>query len=126
MPTFTLQEKIINHLAKVSEDCGLDFVKHNTCPNSGTVYLQSGFDTRLSFFYHFDSVIKFQFYSHSNQARMAWGDTPSDCLLNLTLDAVNLSSGLKKIEELIKTESVKTSPKNNKETVVFATLKYEE
>lgn len=127
MSAISFQEKLINHLVKITEDNGLEFVKNGSYANFGTVYLQHGFETVLSFFYHFDSnCVKFQFFSQPGQIKMAWGHTPDNCLLDLVLDISSLPSGLKKIENLISSKSIKNKNLNKEskdETIVFATLK---
>lgn len=109
MPT-TLQKKVMDYLEKIADDCGLDFVEQKECSNAGSVFLQVGFKTVLSFSYLFqdqDCTISLQWFPEGKIARRSVSYLNNNCILNIRSDITSLPESIEKCESLIRTVSSK-------------------
>lgn len=103
----TVQKKVMDYLERVATDSGLDFVDNKSFSNYGTVYLQNGFKTVISFNYYFDNGnIKIDFYPEGVNTKMSWGMKDSRCILSIYSTPFELEENISKMEDLIKSHSI--------------------
>lgn len=99
-----MQQKVMEYICQQAGESRLEFVDNPYSHASGTVYLQRGFSTYLSFSYMFEgSNIFLEFYKKGTKPKECAGFRESDdCALYIFSDYFEIEESMKEISELIK------------------------